>query len=38
MSVDVENDLYELTKDEFCDKYDVPTEVYEMLVKQSQEM
>lgn len=33
-----EDDLFELSQDEFCEKYDVPVEVYEVLVKQSQEI
>jgi len=38
MFADVEDDLYELTKDEFCDKYDITSETYEMMVKQTQEI
>ena len=33
-----EDDLFDLTKEEFCKKYDVGEEDYEMLHKQFQEM
>lgn len=32
-----EDDLFDLTEEEFCEKYDVGEEVYEMLHKQFQE-
>lgn len=33
-----EEDIYELSKEEYCEKYNVPSEVWEMLQKEVQEM
>lgn len=38
MDIEEENDLFDLTKEEYCEKYDVDEWVYELRHKQIQEM
>jgi hypothetical protein len=38
MDIEEENDLFDLTKEEYCEKYHVDEWVYELRHKQIQEM